>query len=334
MPKTTQALRRYRIILKVLSRPGKLASKDIHLACVNSGYNVTYRTTQNDLNALRDDNTIFGRDLGIKEDKKVKKWYSNGIPNELFATLELEDGEVDALLFYTKTLKQYKDYPIFHEISKAMKKVFESSNISPEIQDLFESETWIETEEHERIRGIELIPEILDAIHRKKIIKLEYQRFGDYKSKTHILEPVLLKEDKKMWYILGLNSKHKNLTTYALDRIIKLKITNESFIPQKFISKDYFKYSFGITVSELEPIEVQISFSPKQANYLKTLSIHPTQKILEDNSSSFIVSVKVKPSYEFYSKILSYGSDATIISPSEIREQFATIFTKAFDNYK
>ena len=334
MPKTTQALRRYRVILKILSRPGKHASKDIHIACGNSGYNVTYRTTQNDLRALRDDDTIFGRDLGIKEDKKAKKWYSTGIPKELFATLELEDGEVDALLFYTKTLKQYKYYPIFQEISKAMKKVFESSNIPPEVQDLFESETWIETEEHERIRGIELIPEILDAIHRKRIIKIEYQRFEVCKSKTHIIEPILLREDKKMWYIIGNNTKHKKPTTYALDRIINLTITNESFIPQKFNSKEYFKYSFGITVSENEPIEVQISFSPQQANYLKTLSIHPTQKIITDNSNSFIITVKVKPSYEFYSKILSYGNDATIISPPEIKEHFATIFAKAFKNYK
>lgn len=334
MPKTTQALRRYRLILKILSRQGQHASKDIYKACVNSGYDITYRTTQNDLKALRDDNSIFGRDLNIVEDKKTKKWYSTNIPKELFATLELEDGEVDALLFYTKILKQYKDYPIFGEISRAMKKVFKSSNISSEIQDLFESETWIETEEHELIKGIELIPEILDAIHKKKIIKIEYQKFEDCKSKIHIIEPILLKEDRKMWYIIGFHCKHRNLTTYALDRIIQLKLTDDSFKPQQFSSNEYFKHSFGITVSNQTPIKVLISFSPNQAHYIRTLKIHPTQIIENNDIENFTISVNVKPSYEFFSKILSFGKDATIISPPNIRDEFEEIFKQALNNYK
>lgn len=334
MPKTQQALRRYRIILKVLSRPGQHASKDIHQSCINSGINVSYRTIQKDIEDLRDDNTILGRDLGIIEDKKSKKWYSNNIPKEIFTSLELEDGEVDALLFYSKILSQYSNYPIFKEISKAMEKVLESSNISMQIQDLFKSETWIETEKHERIKGIELIPDILDAIHRSKVVKLEYQKFDECKSKSHVLKPILLKEDKQMWYILGVSIKNNNLTTYALDRIVNLTVTAEEFSPLPFNSREYFKYSFGITVSEKNPVEVIISFSPKQAHYLKTLCIHPTQEIIQDNTKEFIISVKVKPSYEFFSKILSYGSNATIISPPEIRSHFINAFEQAIKNYK
>jgi len=334
MPKTQQALRRYRIILKVLSRPRQHASKDIHQSCINSGINVSYRTIQKDIEDLRDDNTIFGRDLGIIEDKRTKKWYSNSIPKEIFSSLELEDGEVAALLFYSKILSQYSNYPIFKEISKAMKKVLESSNVSLQIQELFESETWIETEKHERIKGIELIPDILDAINRSKILKLEYQKFDECKTKGHVIKPILLKEDKQMWYILGINIKHNNLTTYALDRIVDLTVTDEEFIPLSFDSKEYFKYSFGITVSEENPVEVIISFSPKQAHYIKTLCIHPSQEIVKDNTKEFIISVKVKPSYEFFSKILSYGSAATIISPPEIRSHFINAFEQAIKNYK
>lgn len=333
MPKTNQALRRYRIILKILSRTGKHASKEIHQSCINSGIIVSYRTIQKDLEDLRDDNTIFSRELGIIEDKKTKKWYSDNIPKELYATLELGDGEVDALIFYTKTLNQYSNYPIFREISEAMKKVFESSNIPKQVQDLFQSETWIETEKHEKIKGIELIPEVLDAIHRKKIIKIEYQRFEDNVSKIHVFEPLLLKEDKQMWYVIGLNFKYKKYTTYALDRIISIIVTDEEYVPQLFNSKEYFKYSFGITVSDEEPIDVMISFSPKQANYLKTLNIHHTQRILIDNSESFVISIKVKPSYEFYSKILSYGDNATIISPPYLRTYISNIIKQTLNNY-
>ena len=71
MPKNQEALKRYRVILRVLSRIGKHSSKNIHNACVNSGIDVAYRTTQKDLADLRDDPSIFGKDLGIIEDKNA-----------------------------------------------------------------------------------------------------------------------------------------------------------------------------------------------------------------------------------------------------------------------
>lgn len=334
MPKTLHALKRYRIILKILSRQGKHSSKDIYQACRNSGYNGSYRTIQKDLEDLRDDITIFGRDLEIFEDKKTKKWYSNNIPNEIFSSLEFESGEIDALLFYSKILNQYNNYPIFKEISKAMRKVLENSNISSQVQELFESESFIETEKHGKVNGIELIPDVLDAIHRHKIINIEYKKFEDCSTKEHIVKPILLKEEKQMWYILAINVKHNNLTTYALDRIVNITMTNNDFEPISFDSKEYFLYSFGITVSDENPIEVFISFSPKQAHYIKTLSIHPSQKVIVDVDNEFIISVVVKPSYEFYSKILSYGSDATIVSPPELRSRIKDIFSEAILNYK
>tara|TARA_R110000782_G_scaffold80846_4_gene159799 strand:+ start:949 stop:1254 length:306 start_codon:yes stop_codon:yes gene_type:complete len=73
MAQNQQAIPRYRAILKVLRRSGKHSSKDIHQACINSGIDTKYRTIQKDLQDLRDDPTIFGRELNIKSDPKTKK---------------------------------------------------------------------------------------------------------------------------------------------------------------------------------------------------------------------------------------------------------------------
>ena len=333
MPKNQQALKRYRVILRVLSRSGKHASKDIHQACVNSGIKVAYRTVQKDLEDLRDDPSIFGKDLGIKEDKQAKKWFCSEIPREIFSFLELEDGEVDALLFYTKTINQYSDYPIFKEISQAMKKVFESSNIPANVRDLFETETWIETEKHQLIKGIELITDILDAIHKRNILIIEYQKFDRDIIKIHEIKPIILKEDKQMWYIVGKTTKHDSFITLALDRIQSLKVANKNFNAIEFDSEKHFKYSFGITVTDEKPTEVIISFNPYQGNYLRTLPIHSTQKILLDNEKEFRIQIKVKPSYEFYSKIRSYGDQAIVISPKNIVKNIRDSFNLAVNKY-
>ena len=332
MPKNKEALKRYRIIHNVLRRGGKHKTSRIVEICNDAGIPVKLRTIQKDLEDLAED-TELGFFLPIIKDDASKTYYYKEIPNNIFPSLELEQDEIIALLFYAKTISQYKEYPLFNEITKAIQKVIKNSNISPNIQELFEKNTILETENHPSIGGIEMIAEILNAITKKKFLSVEYQKFDD-KIKTHEIKPILLKEDKKLWYVLGISIKRNSLITLALDRIVDVSTKDEEFDEITFDSNEYFKYSFGVTVSENDPIEVVISFEPNQGNYLKNLPLHHTQEIIEDSDNKFVIKVMVKPSYEFYSKILSYGKTATIISPRSLKEEFTNIFEQALSNYK
>lgn len=331
MPNNKEALKRYRIIHSILRRGGKYKSRLIVEICNNHGIPVSLRTIQNDLKDLAED-TELGFFLPIKQDTRTKTYYYEEIPKNIFPALELDTSEINALLLYNKMVNQYKDYSIFSKIFKAVKKVIDNSNISPQILELFEKEILLETEKYPSINGIEFIPEILDAIQRRKIIEIQYTKFlGE--AKKHQIKPILLKEDKRMWYIIGISTKHDSLITLALDRIDSISITDKEFETVIFNADDYFKYSFGITVSEGDPVDVLIRFDPEQGNYLKTLPIHPTQEILKDNSKEFLISVKVKPSYEFYSKLKSYGDQAKVISPSFVSQQIQDSFKRAIINY-
>ena len=331
MPKNKEALKRYRIIHNILRRGGKHKTSRIVKICNDAGIPVKLRTIQTDLKDLAED-TELGFFLPIEKDESSKTYYYTEIPKNIFPSVELEPGEVNALLFYAKTVNQYKDYPVFKDITNAVQKVIDNSNISPEIKKLFEKETLLETEKHPEVGCSELIAEILDAISMKKIIEIEYQKFDD-KIKKHKIKPILLKEDKQLWYIIGLSIKRESIITLALDRIVDITILDEDFDSIDFDSLEYFKYSFGITVSDSEAIDVVINFDPKQGNYLRTLPIHNTQEILEDNDKMFVIKVRVKPSYEFYSKIFSYGADATILSPKPVIERVLKTFKKALGKY-
>jgi predicted DNA-binding transcriptional regulator YafY len=314
MARNQNAIPRYKTILRVLRRRGKYSSKDIHHACVSSGIEVEYRTIQKDLQDLKDDPTIFDRELNIEYDTRARKWFSDGIPKEIFTLLELEDGEVTALLFYAKTMSQYSDYPFFKEMSEAIRKVLDSANITENLKQLFEAKTLLETEKHLPIEGVELIPDILQAIYHRKEITIDYKKHDD-ELKTHTIRPILLKEDKKLWYIIGVKPNHNSKTTFALDRVTSIELTDNEFEPIEFNSEDYFKYSFGITVPDVNPVKVILSFDPQQGNYIRTLPIHSTQEILIDDEKEFRIQVKVKPSYEFYSKVRSYGESVKILKP-------------------
>lgn len=332
MPKNKEALKRYRIIHNILRRGGKHKTSRIVEICNDAGIPVKLRTIQKDLEDLAEDIEL-GFFLPIKKDGNSRTYYYEHIPKNIFPSLELEPDEISALLFYAKTISQYKEYPLFNEITKAVQKVIENSNIAPNVRELFEKETMLETETHPSIGGIELIPEILDALAQRKLLSVDYQKFDD-KIKKHTVKPILLKEDKKLWYIIGLNIKRETMITLALDRIIDVSIIDEEFNSIDFDSAEYFKYSFGITVPENDPIEVIISFNPEQGNYLKTLPMHRTQEIIEDSDKRFVIKVTVKLSYEFNSKILSYGENATIIAPESLKNEFFNHFKNSLNNYK
>lgn len=334
MAKNQNALKRFKVILRVLSRKGQHSSNQIHSACENSGLNSSIRTIQKDLEDLRDDFTIFDKDLKIHYDKISKKWYSDGIPKEVFSALEFDEDEATALIFYAKTIKQYRDYPIFKEISNAIKKVIESSNASDEVKELFENENILETEKYESINGVEFITDILNSINKRLSLQIEYHKFDGDKVKKYEFNPVLLKEDKQMWYIIGKKKNKDSFITLALDRIKSIIVTEETFDPINFNSEEYFKHSFGITVTTDDPQDVVISFTPEQGNYLRTLPIHTSQEVLIDNEIEFRIKLTVIPSYEFYSKIRSYGEQAKIISPKHIAEGIKASFSNALSNYK
>ncbi len=333
MAQNQEALLRYRTILKTINSRGKLSSKEIWTVCNNSGINVAYITIQKDLNDLRDDHTIFGKDLTLANDSNSKKWYCKEFPKELFSMLELESGEIDALIFHAKIVNQYKEYPIFKQISKAVDKVFESSNIPKRLKELFEKETWLETEKHSFLKGTELIMPILEALHDHKTLNVCYQKFDGDIIKEHEIAPVVLKEDKQMWYVIGNSIKHDSLITFALDRIASLDVTDSEFEKIEFNSDEYFKYAFGITVTSYEPEEVIISFTPNQGNYIRTLPIHSSQEVLIDDEKEFRIRIIVELTYEFYSKIKSYADQATIISPAGIAMEVKESFERAVLKY-
>ena len=128
-----------------------------------------------------------------------------------------------------------------------------------------------------------------------------------------------MKEDHHRWYIIGKSEKtSRPFSTYALDRVSSLEIKDKRFKAINFDFEKYFTYSFGVTVTDEDPVKVVLSFTPEQGNYLKTLKIHHTQTTLADNETEFRVSVVVRPSYEFYEKILGYGDKVQVISPKSV----------------
>ena len=313
---TKQQLGRYHVIDKLLSNGDRVKTSEIRKAILYElEIEVSAKTINNDINDMIS-NIALGYYAPIIKDTSKKAYYYSD-PDYTIKAFGLKDADVNALQFYANTIKQYKDYEVFKDFSSAVEKILAVLASSKGSASAEKARAIVQTERTPLVTGGHMIPKLVDAINAKSIIVFKYQKFDNDKVKEVRLHPYLLKEDRHLWYILGKNSKGYFIT-YALDRITELTILDEKFILDDFDFEDYFKYSFGITVTDEEPINVVLSFTPFQGKYIKALPIHPTQNIITDNEKEFKISVNVRPAYEFYEKILGYGASVKVISPQEI----------------
>lgn len=211
--------------------------------------------------------------------------------------------------------------------------MLDATNISTDLRKAFAGEAILETESLMPSKGVEMIQNLVLAVRQKRIIKFKYRRFEEDAEKERKLKPLLIKEDRELWYVIGLIDQKSHPVTFAIDRMAELVVTSETFEPVNFNSEEYFKYSFGITVPAEDPVEILLSFTKGQGNYVKAVPIHHSQNIVLDDERELRISVKVKPSYEFYSKILGYGADVTVLSPPEIAKQVKSIVAETLNKY-
>lgn len=309
---------RYQVIDRELGRKDWIKTKELKEIIEGElSINVSERMINDDINAMKDD-SLLGYFAPIGYNKTQKAYYYTDKSYTIKA-FGLKDYDINALMFYAKTINQYKEYEVFKDFTNAIEKVLDAVTIRKGITRKEQARSVVQTERTPKLTGSELIPIIVQALDTNRIIEFQYQKFEDSIAKKTKLQPHLLKEDRHRWYVIGrIDGYNEPTTTYALDRMMDLNILDDKFIPVNFDFDKYFEHSFGITVTDDEPLEVILSFTPYQGKYLKTLKIHHSQETLIDDIKEYRVSVKVKPSWEFYEKILGYGNSVVVISPNSV----------------
>lgn len=92
-----------------------------------------------------------------------------------------------------------------------------------------------------------------------------------------------MKEYAHRWYLIGLSEKKNELQTFALDRIISFELADLPYKESNWQNSQHIlKHIIGISMFELEPEEIILSFSPNQGKYLKNQPIHESQQIVKD----------------------------------------------------
>ena len=184
--------------------------------------------------------------------------------------------------------------------------------------------------------GEQYLPAILEALKKNLVLEMTYQSFSRDEENTFEVEPLCLKAFKQRWYLVARSPYYDKVMIYALDRVHRLVTTEKSFkYPKDFIPEEFFDDSFGIIADKnVEPETVKLKVSAGQANYLRTLTLHQTQKEIEQTDEYSIFIVKLRPTFDFRQEILSQGSDIEVLEPKWFREELAEISKQMWHKYQ
>ena len=192
----------------------------------------------------------------------------------------------------------------------------------------------ISFDHNDRFIGLEWMQSILDAMQTNVILAFSYQTFFEGPIKEFELQPYLLKEYLSRWYLVGCFKASTKLYVFGLDRISNLKITSNSFEPNKKLNPiAKFKDIIGLVNTDKSKEKVILSFTPTQGNYIKTLPIHHSQRQLIDSQKEYRIELYLIPNFELSQKILMYGSAVKVIKPKWLADEIKTNLKDAIEQY-
>ena len=178
--------------------------------------------------------------------------------------------------------------------------------------------------------GTEYLSPLLRAIKERRQVKLHYYKFWDRSSQTQerTIEPYLLKEAQRRWYVLAWDVEKEALRVFGLDRIKHLD--DERGVKfQHPMPKDvehYFDDSFGAWVDNehMQAEEVVLAFRklptdtvfiPNPAKYLEAMPLHSSQQILKEEEEAIVLRFRIKITPDFIKELLSAGRHVEVLPP-------------------
>ena len=184
--------------------------------------------------------------------------------------------------------------------------------------------------------GEALLPVVTEAMASDLCIAVSYRPFWYDEPYQLVIEPYFVRLFRQRWYLVGLSHKHKMMRIFAFDRICDINITEEKFVmPEGLNVESYFSDSFGIMQQGgVQTETVRLKFMAEQGIYIETRPLHHSQKLISKTSEYMIFELTLKPTFDFFQELMSYGSDMEVLAPQSLRERVASCVGAMSEIYK
>ena len=197
-------------------------------------------------------------------------------------------------------------------------------------------ENMIGFEQNPYLRGLNLLPDIIDAATSHQAVRITYRNYKNCDEEyTVVVHPWYIKQYNNRWFLMAYDAEADRISNYALDRIQNFNVEEDvAYIPNKEVDfEHYFDDVFGVTIppSDVEKIRVLLQFSKKQYPYIVSKPLHHSQEIVD--AENRILAVEVRPTYKSTQLILSFGFDVKVLGPEPFKQEILSNLRRNLQNY-
>lgn len=285
------------------------------------GGTVSRRTIYNDIAFMQ---TPEGGMAEIEKWKEgVKTYYRYADPNFSILNNPINETDRQYLRTLVATLSNMKGLPQVEALRESL------SNI--EILSVGSQATpCIEFEENPYIVGLQHLQPLNNAIQSHSAQELVYEPYGK-PAKTYRFHPQYLKQYNHRWYVFGVTTDYpKSVSTFPLDRIVKLEPITDNYIVSDIDWSEYFDDVVGVSILPQGKVEeVHFLVHGKTGRYIESNPIHCTQRHKWIDEETLDVRLSVKVNYEFSRILMSYADSITLIGPQYLVEELKAKLQKA-----
>ena len=244
--------------------------------------------------------------------------------------MPLNEAEINQLKAAIDILSQFKGMPQFEWISELVPKLQQGMAAGDP------SETIMDFDSNEYLRGVEHLGPLYNAIYYKKVLSISYQPFENETPFDLIIHPYFLKQYNNRWFLFGYNPENgKYDWNLAIDRIREIQETEGKYKKNTEIDwQEYFEDIIGVTKPvDSNPEEVILNFNRKTGKYMETKPLHGSQRSNWIGNDTLEIKLDLIINYELERLILSYADSVVVISPENLKKSIAAILEQASGNY-
>ena len=257
------------------------------------------------------------------------------LPNIKLPDINLSLPEIISLYFLKGEERLYKGTEIGKHINSAFNKigVFAPNGLADKIDKIKTLFIPFSKFAKDYSGKEKIIESLTEAMLQKKTCHVKYHSFSDNKIKEFKIDPLNFFERKGGLYIFARITRFGDIRMMAVERIQTMELTNDYFeYPDDFDPEEALSSAFDIIYDD--PIEAKIWFSAAQARYVKERQWAKEQKIKEQKDGSIILEMKTSGFWDVKKWALSFGAEAEVLEPKELREAIGNEIKKVMGVYK
>ncbi len=288
---------------------------------------VSRKTVVRDIAFMRD-----RLELPIEFDVQIQA-YRYTQPVNAFPTVNVTEGELLALLVAQRALQQYRGTPFHRQLEISFEKL--SRSLRDRIS--FSPADELQTVSFKNIglgrTDLAVFNALSAAVLRQEEVAFAYRKPGDSRKSLRHVRPYHLANRENLWYLVGRDRQRDALRTFALPRIEEVANTGKPFTrPPDFSPEKFFANALGV-LGGAGDFRVVIRFSAAVAERIREREWHESQEMSNLPDGGLELRLRLGALSEVEQWVLSWGANAEVIGPAELRASIRRAATALVQRY-